>query len=93
MKTDLMMRIEWIVGLLGLVCLMTAGQEIQPDEITTEWFTTDAPVTMKSATDVTRPADREATALPPNDLRARILFNAEFEDDASQSANRSAPLD
>ena len=80
------MRIEWIVGLLGLVCLMTAGQEIQPDEITTEWFTTDAPVTMKSATDVTRPADREATALPPNDLRARILFNAEFEDDASQLA-------
>ena len=80
------MRIEWIVGLLGLVCWMTAGQEIQPDEITTEWFTTDAPVTMMSALDVTRPADREATALLPNDLRARILFNAEFEDAASQLA-------
>ena len=87
MKTDLMMRIELIVGLLGLVCWVTAtGQEIQPDEITTEWFTTDAPVTMMSALDVTsiRPADRETTALPPNDLRARILLNAEFEDDPTQ---------
>ncbi len=89
MKTDLMMRIELIVGILGLVCWVTAtGQEIQPDEITTEWFTTDAPVTMMSALDVTsiRPADRETTALPPNDLRARILLNAEFEDDPTQLA-------
>jgi hypothetical protein len=90
MKTDLMMRIELIVGILGLVCWVTVatGQEIQPDEITTEWFTTDAPVTMMSALDVTsiRPADRETTALPPNDLRARILLNAEFEDDPTQLA-------
>lgn len=85
-----MMRIELIVGILGLVCWVTVatGQEIQPDEITTEWFTTDAPVTMMSALDVTsiRPADREKTALPPNDLRARILLNAEFEDDPTQLA-------
>lgn len=92
------MRTELIVGLVGLVCWMTAAsQEIQPDEITTEWITTDAPVTLVPALEATavRSVDKEITALPPNDLRARILLNSDFEDDptqltASQTGGQSA---
>ncbi|XP_057370010.1 mucin-2-like [Daphnia carinata] len=98
MKTTVVMRIELIVVLVGLVCWMTAAsQEIQPDEITTEWITTDAPVTLVPALEATtvRSVDKEITALPPNDLRARILLNSDFEDDptqliASQTGSQSA---
>lgn len=78
------MRIELIVGLLGLICWMTAAQEIQPDEITTEWITTDLPTTILPALDVTtiRPADEKPKVRPQQiDSRARILVNSEFEDD------------
>ena len=73
MKTDIM-RIQLIF--LGLVCWLTAGHEIHPDEITTEWLTTDVPTTVAP--------DAITSGRPLHlDSRARILLNAELEEDPS----------